>query len=123
MPESDPLTEQIIGAAIEVHRVLGPGLLETIYGQALTVELRLRGIECQREVEVDVMYKGEVIKGQRLDLIVACAVVVEIKSLARLPDVATAQLLSYLKSTGMKRGLLLNFGCPRLIDGIKRIFL
>jgi GxxExxY protein len=119
--EKDSLTEKIIGAAIEVHRILGPGLLETIYEEALIVELQLRGIHCERQVEVDVNYKGHIIKGQRLDILVEGEVVVECKSLSKLPDVALAQVLSYLKATGLKRGLLLNFGCPRMVDGIKRI--
>ncbi len=123
MQDRDELTEQIIGAAIEVHRVLGPGLLESIYEEALTVELGLRGIDFERQVEVDVVYKGHVIKGQRLDLLIESQVVVEIKAVTRLPDVAMAQVLSYLKATTLKRGLLLNFGCPRLVDGIKRISL
>ena len=123
MEGRDELTEQIIGAAIEVHRILGPGLLESIYEQALVVELRLRGIDCQRQVEVDVIYKGCVLKGQRIDLLVAGQVVVETKSVAKLPEAATAQVLSYRKATGLQRGLLLNFGCSRLIDGIKRIAL
>ena len=109
--ERDELTEQIIGAAIEVHRILGPGLLEAIYEDALALELALRGLACQRQLEVDVVYKGHVIKGQRLDLLVAGEVVVETKSVSRLPDVAIAQVLSYLKMTGLQRGLLLNFGC------------
>jgi GxxExxY protein len=77
MEDHDGLTEQIIGAAIEVHRILGPGLLESIYEEALCVELGLRGIACRRQVEVDVVYKGSIIKGQRLDLLVAGEVVVE----------------------------------------------
>ena len=120
---SDALTEKIIGAAIEVHRVLGPGLLESIYEQALALELDMRGVHCEQQVEVDVLYKGHVIKGQRLDLIVEQQVVVETKSVAKLPNVAMAQVLSYLKATGLERGLLLNFGCSRLVDGIKRISL
>jgi len=123
MEDGDALTEQIIGAAIEVHRILGPGLLESIYENALAIELQLRGIECQRQVEVDVTYKGQIIKGQRIDLLVARQVIVETKSVSKLPDVALAQILSYLKATGLKRGLLLNFGCPRLVDGIKRVSL
>lgn len=117
------LTEQIIGAAIEVHRHLGPGLLESIYEEALCVELQLRGIPFQRQVEIDVIYKGQLIKGQRLDLRVADEVVVEIKAVSRLPDIATAQVLSYLKATGLRRGILLNFGVPRLVDGVKRVAL
>ena len=123
MENHDELTEQIIGAAIEVHRVLGAGLLESIYEEALAVELNLRGIVCQRQVEVEVLYKGFVIKGQRLDMLVAEEVIVEIKSLTRLPEVALSQVLSYLKATGLRRGLLLNFGCSRMVDGVKRISL
>jgi GxxExxY protein len=119
--DHDELTEQIIGAAIEVHRVLGPGLLESIYEQALVVELGLRRIVCRRQVEVDVVYKGQILKGQRLDLVVENAVIVEIKSLAKLPEVAIAQILSYLKATQLRRGLLLNFGCARMVDGVKRV--
>jgi GxxExxY protein len=121
--EHDELTEQIIGASIEVHRVLGPGLLESIYEEALAVELTLRGLEFRRQVEVDVVYKGHVIKGQCVDLLVGGEVVVGAKSVTRLPDAAMAQLLSYLKATHLQRGLLLNFGCPKLVDGLKRISL
>ena len=118
---SDDLTEKILGAAIEVHRHLGPGLLESIYEEALCVELELRGIPFVRQAEVDVVYKGRSIKGQRIDLLVADEVIVELKSIASLPEVATSQVLSYLKSTRLKRGLLINFGCTRLIDGVKRL--
>jgi GxxExxY protein len=119
----DELTEQIIGAAIEVHRVLGPGLLESIYEEALGIEFELRGIPFARQVEIDVHYKGHLIKGQRLDLLVGHQVVVELKAVANLPEVAMAQVLSYLKATGLRRGLLINFGTARLIDGVKRISL
>ncbi len=117
---SDRLTEQIIASAIEVHRILGPGLLESIYEEALCHEFSMRDIAFERQTEVDVRYKDKVIKGQRLDLLVNGEVVVEIKSVRKLEDVFTAQVLSYLKSTGLKRGLLLNFGEGRLIDGVKR---
>jgi GxxExxY protein len=123
MEDHDELIEQIIGAAIEVHRLLGPGLLESIYEEVLGVELGLRGIACRRQVEVDVVYKGCVIKGQRLDLLVAEEVVVETKSVAKIPDVAVAQVLSYLKATRLQCGLLLNFGCARMVDGVKRVSL
>lgn len=118
---SDALTERIIGAAIEVHRELGPGLLESIYEEALCYEFELQDIKFERQVQADVIYKGKVIKGQRVDLIVEGEVVVEIKSLSRLPDVAVAQIISYLKALNKKRGLLVNFGEKRLISGIKRI--
>jgi GxxExxY protein len=117
--ERDALTEQIIAAAIEVHRTLGPGLLESIYGEALAVEFDLRGIAYQARAEVDVIYKGRVIKGQRLDLLVSGEVIVELKSLSKRPDVAAAQVLSYLRATRLKRALLINFGATRLVDGIK----
>ncbi|MBX7102572.1 MAG: GxxExxY protein [Gemmataceae bacterium] len=121
--EHDPITERIIGAAIEVHRLLGPGLLESIYEEALEVELDLRGLKVERQVERDVHYKGRTIKGLRLDLVVDGSVVVELKSVARTPDVAKAQVLSYLKATGLRRGLLINFGLPTLVEGITRLSL
>ncbi len=121
--DRDLLTEAIIAAAIEVHRILGPGLLESIYEDALVVELRLRGIQVERQVAVDVDYKGQILKGMRVDLLVDDEVVVELKAVARYPETATAQVLSYLRFTRLKRGLLLNFGLPRLIDGVKRVSL
>lgn len=120
---TDSLTEQIIASAIEVHRILGPGLLESIYEEALCHELLLRNIPFERQKEVDVIYKNKVIKGQRLDMLVNNEVIIEIKSVRKLEDVFTAQVLSYLKSTGIKRALLLNFGESRLVDGIKRFSL
>ena len=119
----DELMEKIIGAAIEVHRVLGPGLLESIYEEALCVELRPREISFQRPVDVGVDYKGHIIKGQRIDSLVAGEVNVELKAVAHLPEVAVAQTLSYLKATGLKRALLINFGERKLVNGIKRISL
>lgn len=115
------LTRKIIAAAIEVHRTLGPGLLESIYEEALCHEFSLKNISYERQKEVDVIYKGKALKGQRLDLIVNNEVVVEIKSVRKLEDVFTAQVLSYLKSTGLKRALLINFGTKKLVDGIKRL--
>ncbi|WP_310449671.1 GxxExxY protein [Sulfuritalea sp.] len=120
---SDEVTERIIGAAIEVHRILGPGLLESIYEEALCHELSLRGLPIRRQVDIVVRYKEKNISGQRLDLIVADEVVVELKSQHKLPEVAAAQVLSYLKASGMKRGLLVNFGQQKLTDGIKRFSL
>jgi GxxExxY protein len=120
---ADDLTERIIGAAIEVHRVLGPGLLESVYEEALAHELDLQKIPYRKQVVVDINYKGKTISGQRIDLVVADEVVVEIKSLRTLPDVAIAQTLSYLKATRLKRALLVNFGTAKLVQGIKRISL
>lgn len=120
---SDDLTRKIIGAAIEVHKLLGSGLLESIYEEALCVELELRGIFVERQVGVDVLYKGHVIKGQRIDLLVEKEVILELKAVENVPDMATAQLMSYLKATGLKRGLLINFNKRKLVNGIKRISL
>lgn len=119
----DKTTEQIIASAIEVHRILGPGLLESIYEEALCHELDLRGVPFERQKEVNIIYKEKAIKGQRLDMVVNNEVVVEIKSVRKLDDVFSAQVLSYLKSTGMKRALLINFGQERLVDGLKRFSL
>ena len=121
--DSDPLTRAIIGAAIEVHRILGPGFLETIYERALAFELAARGLLVEQQVQVDIHYKGHVISGQRLDLVVQGEVIVEVKSVRRLPDVAMAQVLSYLKATKLKRALVINFGQSKLVDGITRISL
>jgi GxxExxY protein len=120
---ADELTEQIIGAAIEVHRMLGPGLLESIYEEALCIELQLRGLSVHRQAEVDVDYKGHIIKGLKIDILVNGEVIVELKAVSKLPEVAQAQVLSYLKATVLKRGLLVNFGLPKLVDGVKRLSL
>ena len=119
----DDVTEKIIGAAIEVHRILGPGLLESVYEEALCRELELRQISFARQVAVDIEYKGITISGQRIDLIVDNSVVIELKSAKNLAEVASAQTLSYLKATGLKRALLINFGNNRLTEGIKRFSL
>jgi len=97
--------------------------LESIYEEALCVELRRREISFERQVDVGVDYKGHIIKGQRIDLLVADEVIVELKAVAHLPEVAVAQTLSYLKATRLKRALLINFGERKLVNGIKRISL
>ena len=118
---TDPVKEAIIGAAIEVHRVLGPGLLESVYEEALCHELTLRAIRFERQKEVDVVYKDIVIKNQRLDLLVDGQVVVELKSTESDHPVYKAQILSYLKASGLKRGLILNFGKKTMLEGITRV--
>ena len=118
---SDDLTQRIIGAAMEVHSTLGPGLLESIYEEALCHEFELQNIPYKRQVALDVKYKNRIIQGQRLDLIAFDEVIVEIKSLAHLPDIATAQVLSYLKAARLNRAPLINFGVMQLKNGIKRI--
>lgn len=120
---SDPLTERIIGAAIEVHRILGPGLLESIYEDALCIELDLRGIPYERQKSVDVSYKGHRLKGKRLDLVVAGEVVLELKAVNHIPDITEATVLSYLHASGLKRALIINFNRKRLVDGVQRISL
>ncbi len=120
---ADQLTETIIGAAIEVHRILGPGLLESIYEEALCHEMNLRGMKFERQVEVDVIYKDHLIKGQRLDILVEGVVVIELKAVRRLSEVAKAQALSYLRATRLERALLINFGENRLVDGVTRLSL
>lgn len=115
------LTEAIIGAAIEVHRHLGPGLLESAYARCLQHELKLREIPFEDERALPVEYKGVQLDcGYRLDLLVAGQVVVEIKSVEKLEKVHEAQLLTYLRLGGWKVGLLINFNVPVLKDGIKR---
>ena len=119
--ETERVATAIIGAAIEVHRHLGPGFVERIYHEALSAEMRARGMHYDREVAVSVNYKGLLITGQRLDLIVEHAVVVELKAAQRTDPVHDARLISYLHTTGLRLGLLLNFNCLRMKDGIRRI--
>jgi GxxExxY protein len=121
--QADLVTQAIIGAAIEVHRELGPGFLESVYERALCAELRSRGIEIQTQVVLPVRYKAEIVGELRLDLLVAGCVIVEIKAAESLIPLMTAQLLSYLKATGIKVGLLVNFNVPVLKQGIRRLVL
>jgi GxxExxY protein len=121
--KKDPLTEKIIGCAIEVHRTLGPGLLESTYESALGVEFEINGIQFQRQVICPVSYKGRIVGDYRLDLLVENSVIIEVKSVERHDPIFEAQLLTYLKITGHKRGLLLNFNTRLLKEGIKRFVL
>jgi GxxExxY protein len=114
------LTERIIGCAIEVHRQLGPGLLESIYESALCVELGLAGLQFQRQVPVSISYKSQVIGDLRLDLVIENLVVAEIKSVERMEPLFEAQVLTYLKVSGKKVGLLINFNSRLLKTGIQR---
>ena len=123
MTEYDKLTEKIIGCAIEVHRQLGPGLLESIYESALAVELDFAGIVFQRQVAIPIVYRGNIIGEHRLDLIVEKSVILELKSVERFDPVFEAQLLTYLRMTKMKIGLLINFNSRLLHEGIKRLIL
>ena len=115
------ITEAIIGAAVEVHRGLGPGLLESTYEECLCRELTLRRIPFERQLPLPVEYKGLSLDcGYRLDLLVAETVVVEIKAVEKLLPIHEAQLLTYLKLGGWKVGLLINFNVPVLRQGIRR---
>src|SRR5438105_3903068 len=107
--EDEELAHKIIGAAIEVHRILGPGFIESIYERALCHELTLRGVPFQRQVELIVRFKDFDIPGQRLDLLVGGRVITDLKTVEALAPIHQAQLLSYLKTTGLRLGLLINF--------------
>jgi len=117
------LTERIIGCAIEVHRQLGPGLLEGTYQAALCIELNIAGLKFVSQPVFPVIYKGQVIGEYRLDLLVEDAVVVELKSVERFDPIFEAQVLTYLKVTGKRIGLLINFNSRLVRDGIKRFVL
>jgi GxxExxY protein len=120
----DPVTHEIIGAAIEVHRELGPGILESAYEECLCFELAQRGVSVRRQAALPIRYKGHDIEfGFRPDLIVENQVIVELKSVEKLIKVHDAQLLTYLRLAGMDRGLIINFNSSPLIDGIRRLAL
>lgn len=122
MDDINQLTERIIGAAIEVHREKGPGLLESAYEACLAHELSLRGINVVRQGSVPLTYKGLVIETAfRADLIVQDRVLVELKAVETVLPVHKAQVLSYIRETGHQIGLLINFHVPKLVDGITRI--
>ncbi len=117
----DSLTEKIIGRAIEVHRALGPGLLESAYQRCLAHEMKVQGVDYEAEKPVPVLYKGlELDCGYRLDLLVEKEVVVELKSVDKIAGIHQAQLLTYMRLANVRRGLLINFNTPRLVDGVKR---
>jgi GxxExxY protein len=115
------LSHEIIGAAIEVHRSLGPGYLESVYEEALCVELELRRIPFVRQLDIAVAYKGHAVGAGRIDILVDHAVIVELKAVEALAPIHQAQILSYLKSTGYQLGLLINFNVTILRDGVTRI--
>ena len=120
--ELNKLSKKIIGAAIEVHKIMGPGLLETVYEECLCHELLLMGIMFERQAYLPVKYKGITMpKGFRLDIVVEGNVIVEVKSVTDLLQIHEVQLLNYLKLSKLKLGLLINFNVPVLKDGIKRI--
>jgi GxxExxY protein len=122
--EVDKATQAVIGAAIEVHRALGPGLLESAYQECLCYELELRGVPFRPQVELPVTYKGVHLDcGYRLDLLIAEKVVIELKAVEALAPIHEAQLLTYLRLGGWQVGLLTNFNVAFLKQGLRRIVL
>ena len=122
--EFDQLSNKVIGCAIEVHRILGPGLLESVYEQCLAQELTLAKIDFQQQARLPVEYKGiKLDGGYRADILFPSELIVELKSVARWEPIHQAQLLTYMKLAKVKVGLLINFNVPILKNGIKRFVL
>ena len=115
------LSWELVGAAIEVHKHIGPGQLESVYQAAMEIELRQRQLDVRRQAPVQVRYKGEPVGNFRADLIVEDSVILELNAVDKLTSVHTAQLLSYLDAAKLRLGILMNFHVPRMIQGIKRI--
>lgn len=120
-PEVNDLARRVIEAAVEVHRHLGPGYAESVYENALAVELGLRGISFQRQAGFGVGYKGREVGEGRMDLLVERLLIVELKAVDRLTEVHVAQAISYLKATGLRLALLINFDVHVLMRGVKRV--
>jgi len=120
-PELDGLARAAIEAAVEVHRHLGPGFLESIYEEALTVELTARQIPWERQKPLTVKYKDRAVGEGRIDLLVAGKLLVELKAVETLAPIHKAQVISYLKASGLQLGLLINFNVPVLRAGIQRV--
>jgi GxxExxY protein len=120
--EINDLTGEVIGAAIEVHKALGPGLLESTYEECLCIELGLRNVPYERQKEIPITYKGiNLDYAYRLDVVVPNELIVELKACESLEPIHEAQLLTYLKLSGIKVGLLINFNVPTLKEGIRRL--
>ena len=119
--ESGELTGAVIGAAIEVHRLLGAGFLESVYESALAVELRAREISFERQKSIPVTYKGNLVGENILDFLIEDKLVVELKAVSNLTSLHEAQVLSYLKASNCNLALLINFNVTRLTNGVKRI--
>jgi GxxExxY protein len=120
--QRDPLTEKVIGCAIEVHRVLGPGLLESAYEECLTFELKLCGMDVARQTQLPVRYKTlDLDCGYRIDLLINESLIVELKTVENFLPIHEAQLLTYLRLSGITTGLLINFNVPVLKNGLRRM--
>jgi GxxExxY protein len=120
-PETDALIREIIGCAIRVHSELDPGFLEVIYASASAIEFDVSKISFEREKPILVLYRGQPIAGQRLDFVVANTVILEIKAASKTDPIFQAKLISYLRATKLRAGLLIDFNVPLLREGIKRI--
>ena len=120
-PELNRITNAVIGAAIAVHRELGPGHVEAIYGRALAIEFAHRGIAFQKEFPITLSYRGQAVGNGRLDFLVEGRVILELKSIEAIGPVQRAQMLTYLRITHHRLGIILNFNVARLVDGIRRI--
>lgn len=120
-PEADRWSREVIGAAIEVHRHLGPGFLTSVYEEALVVEMRLRGIPFQRNEPVGVSYKDEPVGGSLVDFIVGKALLLKIKTVEEISPLSMAEMISDLKAAGLDLGLILNFKAVTMKDGVKRV--
>jgi GxxExxY protein len=120
--DENELSNQILGAAIEVHEALGPGLLESVYESALRAELHARGIESRRQIELPLFYKGQRLDGAlRVDLLVSDLVIVEVKSVEQFAEIHRAQLLTYLRLANKRLGLLINFNATTLRNSVRRV--
>jgi GxxExxY protein len=117
----DALTHAVIGAALEVHRHLGPGFLENVYEEALCIELADQGIAFERQKEISVLYKDREIGKHRVDLLIGRLLIVELKTIVEFAEIHKAQVISYLKATRLPLGLLINFNVPILKNGIQRV--
>jgi GxxExxY protein len=118
----EALRERVIGCAIAVHRALGPGLLESIYRDCLVIELKVEGLRVEQEHAVCLHYRGERVgTALRIDLLVEQQIVIEIKAVERLVPIYTAQVITYLKLSGLPFALLINFNAPKLVTGLKRL--
>lgn len=120
---TEALIRNVIGAAIEVHRALGPGYLESVYENALAIELNHQAISYERQKPFEVVYRNKTVGGGQLDFLVQHTLIVELKAVESLTDLFTAQTLSYMKATGRKVALLINFNVPLLKQGIRRFIL
>jgi len=124
LEQPDPLTSQVIGFAIKVHRTLGPGLLESVYEECLAYEFSKANIECKRQVSLPIIYEGVRLDcSYRMDFVVDNRLLIELKSVDRLLPIHDAQILTYLRLSGCKTGLLMNFNQVALKDGLKRFVL